>query len=126
MSKKNKFGNVQINHGNCGSIQINGKTFQDHNISISGNKVIIDGVVQTDSEFKCQVINIEINGDVGSIHSEAADVTVSGSVTGSIKTSSGDIECGDVQGDVSSMSGDVKCGVVHGDVSTMSGDIRRR
>ena len=118
MSKKNKFGNVQINHGNCGSIQINGnnsgvvsingKTFQGHNISIGGNKVIIDGIEQTDSEFNCQVINIEINGDVGSIHSEAADVTVSGSVTGSIKTSSGDIECGDVQGDVSSMSGDIR------------------
>ena len=109
-----------------GIIQINDKTFKGSTMVIQNNQVIIDGIVVDDPIFESRTINIQINGDVGEIYTEAADVTVSGSVTGDVETASGKISCGDVQGDATTMSGDIKCGVVHGDVSTMSGDIRRR
>lgn len=117
---------MRIQNIKGGVIQINDKTYCGKNLVINNNQVIIDGVIQEEVPLEYKVINIQINGNVGDIQTEVGDVTVSGSVSGNIKTASGDIECGDVQGNAKSMSGDIKCGVVHGDVSTMSGDIRHR
>ena len=121
-------------------ININGKVITSKgNISISGNKIIIDGADQTPDS---KVINIQIDGDVQNLKVDYCErITISGNV-GDLQTTSGDVECGNVNGDVTSTSGDiecnnvgrgvkttsgdVKCGTVSGDVKTLSGDIKHR
>lgn len=107
----------------CGRIVIDGREFRGKNISITGKKVIVDGVEQ-DGELIGDV-KIDIHGDVEKIDSGSGSVTVSGSC-GTVQTMSGDVECGNVSGNVKTMSGDVTCGSIGGSVSTMSGDIRHR
>lgn len=106
-----------------GRIIIDGREFAGQNISINGNKVTVDGVVQ-DGELVGD-IRIEIYGDVDHIDSGSGDVTVSGSA-GTVSTMSGSVECGSVGGFVKTMSGNVTCGAVTGSVSTMSGNVRHK
>ena len=121
---------------------INGKKYTGGNsIVVSNNKVIIDGVDQSPSKCKkidikivgnvenlevdtCNTINV--HGDVNSLQTTSGDVDVSGNVTDSVDSTSGDIECGDVGGSVKSVSGDIKCKNINGSVKTVSGDIRNK
>jgi hypothetical protein len=108
-----------------GTITINGQTFTDKNINVSGNKVIIDGI---DVTPESKEINISILGSIEDLKvSSCNKLTIDGSV-GSISTQSGDVEVtGDITGDVKTMSGDVNCsGNIGGSVKTMSGDIKYR
>ena len=52
--------------------------------------------------------NIKIVGDVGNVKTTSGDVEISGNVTGSIQTMSGDVKCKTVGGSVTTMSGDIK------------------
>lgn len=79
-----------------GSVTIDGRSFSGRSISIDGDVVVVDGVVQQ------------------------------GSLVGPVKTMSGDVRCNDVHGDVGTMSGDVTCNTITGNVKTMSGDISSR
>lgn len=106
------------------TIKINGKTYRGNSIQIKGNRVIIDGKDADTGEEK--IININVEGDLGSLNVESAEViTIKGNVNGDAKSMSGDIEIGgDVTGNVKTMSGDVRCGNIGGKVKTMSGDVK--
>lgn len=125
-------------------IKINGKIFYGNSISISRNKVIVDGVEVTDEDVvNSKTVNITVEGNLQSIEADYVNqVEVKGTV-GSIETTSGDVHCKDVSGDVNTTSGDVDvegyvngsiqtmsgnviCGTVEGNVKTMSGNIKRR
>jgi len=104
-----------------GVVIINGQKITGKNISVVGNKVIVDGQdITPDSktinisvqgnvtELKVDVCDkIEITGDVYSVKTQSGDVYVTGHVTGHIQTMSGDVKCGDVKGNISTMSGDI-------------------
>lgn len=108
------------------AIIIGDKIFSGDNISISRNRVIINGTDITDQLPDQKHYNIVVDGPVNSINCDACDqITVHGAV-GSIKTMSGDVECGDVDGSISTMSGDVDCGTVSGNIKTMSGDVKHK
>lgn len=106
-----------------GRINIDGRDFVGHNVTIKGDRVIVDGVEQDGSLVG--PVSVTVHGDVEALDGGFAEVTVTGSC-GSVKTMSGDVRCGDVTGDVGTMSGDVTCGKVAGNVKTMSGDINGR
>ena len=114
---------TSINMKGSGSIVIDGREFTGGNITISGNKVVVDGVEQA-GELVGD-IKIDVHGDVASMNAGSGDVTISGSC-GPVSTMSGDVHCGDVNGNIKTMSGDVTCGAVIGSVSTMSGHIRQK
>lgn len=110
------------------TVYINGQRIvtSGGNISVINGKVTIDGDDVDLGQFKEKVINIVVEGNVNSINSGSADITVNGG-TGTVSTQSGDVKVkGDVTGSVSTMSGDVGVkGKVEGNVKTMSGDISR-
>jgi hypothetical protein len=110
---------MNINFGRKGSVTIDGRTFSGNNISISGDKVIIDGVQQEGSLVGD--VHVSINGDVEALQITSGSITVT---AGSIKTTSGDVKCGDVSGSVQTVSGDVACGNVAGNIRTVSGDVK--
>lgn len=107
-----------------GRITVNGVTYTGRNISMSGNKIIIDG---KDVTPDAKEINISVEGDITELRADACNkISVVGSVK-NIKTHSGDVEVtGDVDGNIQTMSGDVDCGMVGGSISTMSGDVKHR
>ena len=104
------------------TISINGNTYSGNSIVVTNGKVIINGKdVTPDSkeinikgdgdidELKVDACNkVEITGDVSNVKTQSGDVEISGNVTGSIQTMSGDVDCGTVGGSISTMSGDVK------------------
>lgn len=105
-----------------GQISINGQLVSGKNVSISGKKVTIDGVVQgTDLSGDVHVV---IHGDVDQLTNESGTVTAQN--VGDISTLSGDVRCNDVSGSINTMSGDVTCGHVAGSIKTMSGDVSHR
>lgn len=106
-----------------GSVTIDGRTFSGRSIQINGDKVVVDGVVQSGSLVGD--ISVTVNGDCQSVENSTGDVRVIG-VTGSIRTSTGDVYCDDVGGDVTTSTGDVQCGNVAGSVRTSTGDISKR
>lgn len=88
------------------------------NISVEGNLDVLDVSVAN---------QININGDVNSLTSVSGDVNVTGIVKGSLRTTSGDIECGNIGGDVNSTSGNIDVsGTIGGSVKTISGDVKYR
>lgn len=106
-----------------GSITIDGKTFSGRSVSINGDQVIVDGVVQQGTLVG--PVSVVVNGNVEKLEMSNGDVEVSGEV-GSIRTSTGDVMCRDVKGDVITSTGDVTCGSVGGGVKTSTGDINHR
>lgn len=104
------------------SINIDGRSFSGKSVTITGDQVYVDGVLQ-DGKL-VGPISITITGDVQSLDCAAATVEVIGNA-GKVTTMSGDVNVGvSVTGDVETMSGSVTCGDVGGDVETMSGSIR--
>jgi hypothetical protein len=103
------------------SITIDGRSFSGTSVTINGDQVFVDGVLQ-DGKL-VGPISISITGDVDRLDCTVGKVEVNGTV-GDVKTMSGDVDCGAVTGGVTTMSGDVTCGDVAGNVKSMSGDIR--
>lgn len=103
-------------------IKINNKVYNGNSISISGNKIIIDGIDVTPESLQVQII---VESNIESIKADTCNtISVTGSVE-SISTMSGDVEIdGNISGSISTMSGDVDCNNVGGNISTMSGDIK--
>jgi len=121
------------------TISINGKAYSGNNVSVSNNKVYIDGKLQDvkDSKEIFVIVDgninnldvdtanqIKVNGNVNKLKTSSGDVEVSGNVETGVSTSSGDVDIkGAVGGNVKTMSGDVSCRKISGSVSSMSGDI---
>ncbi|MES2779933.1 MAG: hypothetical protein V4651_08575 [Bacteroidota bacterium] len=105
------------------TIRINNSSFSGRSITITNNKVMIDGKEIPLEDQK--EINISVTGYIDSINADSCNkIEVTGSAQ-SVKTMSGDVSIGThVSGSVNTMSGDIKCGNIGGSVSTMSGDIR--
>jgi hypothetical protein len=99
-----------------GSVKVNGQTFEGDNISISGNKVYIDGklVNEGDSSDKSGIKIIVQSGTFNKIQSDES-LNISGKVIGNIKAL-GSVNCDDVQGHITSR-GSVNCDDVYGDIS---------
>lgn len=103
------------------SVSINGVPYSGHNVSIYGDKIVIDGK-EVDS-ITSKTITVTVNGDCESVETASGDISVEGSVHGGVETVSGDIKCGDIMGQASTVSGDISCRVLNGNASTLSGDI---
>lgn len=106
-----------------GRINIDGRDFVGRSVTIDGDTVIIDGVVQ-DGKL-VGPITVTLHGDAESIETSSGNVTITGAA-GSVHTSSGNVRCGNVGAGVQTMSGDVTCGTIAGSVRTMSGDVSHR
>ena len=106
-----------------GRVNIDGRDFMGRSISIDGDTVIVDGVLQGDTLVG--PVSVTVHGDAERIETISGSVEVAGAC-GSVKTMSGDVRCGNVSGSVDTMSGDVTCGPIGGSVKSMSGDIRMR
>lgn len=119
--------NVQVTMGNKNSssyVSINGVEYRGNNISISGDRVVIDGVVQ-DGQKLVGPISVDVIGNVEKLVTSSGDIRVEGYV-GDVKSASGDIVIhGRVNGDVTTASGDVRGREIGGKVTTVSGDIIR-
>lgn len=103
-------------------IIINGISYSGNNITIQNGKVIVDGKNLTPEDKEINILiegNIDsvkvdycnellIKGDAGNISTVSGDVSVLGKVTGSIMTTSGDVDCTTISGNVSTVSGDIK------------------
>lgn len=108
------------------AVVINGRVFHGNNLTMSGGKIIIDGVDVSASLPDAKEINIHVDGNIETLKVDACQkITVGGSV-GSVQTMSGDVECGDVSDSVSTMSGDVDCGNIGGSVTTISGSVKHK
>jgi hypothetical protein len=104
------------------SINIDGRSFSGKSVTINGDQVFVDGVLQ-DGKL-VGPISISITGDVQTLDCAAGTVEITGSA-GKVTTMSGSVQIGgSVTGDVETMSGSVTCGDIGGDVETMSGSIR--
>lgn len=108
-----------------GTVTINGVSYTGNNISVVGNKVIIDGKGQTGSTGDDKIVNITVQGDIHELKvGNAVDVIVTGNCE-FVSVQNGNVGItGDVGGDVDTVNGDIRCGSVHGSVKTVNGDIR--
>lgn len=102
------------------SVTIDGRTFSGRSISISGDKVVVDGVEQSGTLVGS--ITVTVNGNADYVSSSSGDIRVSGEC-GTVSSTSGDIQCGNVTGSVSTVSGDINAGSIAGSAKTVSGDI---
>ena len=113
------------------TITINGNTVVngsivggDLSMSANGDKILINGKeVYATSDKNITVI---IHGNTGSINTTSGDVNVYG-MAGNVKTVSGDVhvETGSLA-DVTTVSGDVIAETIEGNVRTVSGDVLRK
>lgn len=108
------------------AIVIGTQSFSGRNLTISNNRVIIDGVDVTANLPDQKTFNIEITGDIESLKADVCEKNSINGTVGQLQTQSGDVECGDVKGSITTMSGDVDCGAVGGSIQTMSGDVRHK
>jgi hypothetical protein len=123
-------------------IRINNNDYVGRSISISGNKIIVDGKDISGDHRDSKAITINITGDLDSLDVDYCDkIEITGNVnkartgsgdincaniTNGAQTGSGDIECESINGDVQTGSGDVKATTITGSVRTGSGDIKYR
>ena len=106
-----------------GSVTINGVKIQGRNVTINGDKIIVDGKVQQELTEKNITLNIQVSGNVQEISTTAGDVILNNSTVTDIKTVSDSIQCTEVQGNVTTISGKVTANTIKGSVSTISGKI---
>jgi hypothetical protein len=105
-------------------VTINGVSYSGMNVSVSNNRVFVDGK-EVNPEGK--EIRISVEGDIGKLDVDSCDrIDVSGSVKGNVNVSAGNASCGDVGGNVETTAGNVTCGAVSGNVHTMAGNISRK
>ena len=111
---------------NGSNIQINGRTIKappGSSIRIDGNNIFVG---DTEIVIEDRVINISIEGTVGSATTGSGYIKVAGDAN-SVTTSSGDVSVGGNATNIVTSSGDVSVnGAVSGNINTMSGDITHR
>lgn len=118
-------------------IVVNNKSYIGKSVTISGSKVIVDGVDVTPDSKEISISiqgdidnltvdyckEIKIEGNVNTINNGSGDITCS-TVFNGVKSGSGDVESDTIEGDVTTGSGDVKCETITGSVRTGSGNIK--
>lgn len=105
-----------VGRNRMGTFNISGRTFRGNNISISNNRIVIDGKDVTD-EYDIKPVGIlEITVLEGTIGSLTADGSVScNDVTGDV-SAGGSVKAGDIKGSVNA-GGSVKCGSIGGSIN---------
>lgn len=104
------------------TIIINGKQYTGGSVVITGSgNIVING--KTVNTVVGDIV-MTINGDVDVIETTAGNVKAKN--VGSIKSTSGDINCENITGDVKTVSGNVRADSISGGVSTISGAIGYR
>jgi len=100
--------------------------FNGSNISISGNRIKINGKDITNKLEDVKEYNITVNGNCENLScDEANEINIKGDVN-ELKTMSGNVSVkGDVNGNVKTMSGNVSCKNIDGNAKSMSGNIAR-
>ena len=106
------------------NISVNNITYKGSSISISNNKIVINGIDVTPNSRE---ITIQIDGDVETVNIDYVNkISVNGNV-GKIKCTNGDVDItGTVKNSVESINGNISCGDVGGNVSTMNGSVKIR
>lgn len=105
-----------------GRVTIDEREFIGRNISMIGNRVIVDGITQ-EGELIGDV-NIQVFGNAEYIENTSGQVNVSGN-SGNIKTVSGAVTVSGDADDISTVSGNVASKIC-GNVKTISGDINHK
>lgn len=95
------------------TITINGRSYSGSSVSIVGDRVIIDGVLQNGDRLS-GVISIEVTGDLADLTTDAS-ATVTGDVRGNL-SAGGSVTCGAVGGALNA-GGSVSCGSISGRVN---------
>lgn len=99
-----------------GSINIAGRSFSGNSITMTGGRIIIDGVDITDQsgiEDPKTILTIKVEGDPISVKSDLS-VSVMGNVAGNVGAG-GSVNCNDVGGDVNA-NGSVNADDITGNV----------
>lgn len=94
--------------GNRSQVTINGKTYVGNNISINGNRVIIDGNVQIEDNKKPE---ITILCNVEKIICEES-IVIKGNITGDVEAGTS-ISCGNINGNATAGSS-INCDDIKG------------
>jgi hypothetical protein len=119
------------------AIIIGDNVYAGNNVTITGNKVYIDGKDVTPDTLNVSIVidapidtlqvdyanKIEITGDVKKVETKSGNIRIKGNVSGDVQTSSGDVKCDAIVGNVRTSSGDVECSEITGNVSTVSGNV---
>jgi len=127
ITKHNSQSNTSSSFFSTGStVQINGQTFTGGDVSVIGNKVMIDGVDVNYSENTGSTINITVQGNCGDITSENGNITVNQN-TNNVESKNGTINVkGSVAGSIENKNGNIKVqGNVQGDCTTKNGNISK-
>lgn len=114
-------GLINFLFGNKGDVTVDNTTYNANSVEIRNGKVIVDGIVQSQSIG--HVVNINVVGDTQNVQSTSGKISITGSAV-DVSSTSGSVKCGDVTGNVKTVSGDVNCGSIGGNVKTVSGSIR--
>lgn len=104
-----------VGRNSVGSISINGRTFSGNNLSMVGNRIIVDGRDVTDDtgvEMK-SILEVKITGDVQDVSCDRG-LTIVGTVRGNIDAKAA-VNCDSVGGDIKA-GGAVNCDDVQGSV----------
>ena len=105
-------------------IRINNNDYVGRSISISGNKIIVDGKDISGDHRDSKVITINVTGDLDSLDVDYCDkIEINGNVS-KARTGSGDINCSNITNGAQTGSGDIECESINGDVQTGSGDVK--
>jgi hypothetical protein len=105
-------------------IRINNSDYVGRSITISGNKIIIDGKDVTSDHKDSKTITISVTGNLESLDVDYCDkIEINGNVN-KAKTGSGDINCSNINNGAQTGSGDIECEIINGDVQTGSGDVK--
>ena len=103
-------------------VTVNGKTYKGNNVSISNNKVYIDGKLENQEDEK--VINVVVNGNINTLTIDYCDNLEMVGDCGIVASKNGDVVIkGNVANDVTSKNGNIVCGNVGGNVETKNGNI---
>lgn len=115
--------NLNFFKNNKSTVQINGISYTGKNVTINGDKVVVDGVIQTQS--LAGPITVTVQGSCDSVSTASGDIYINGN-SGRVTATSGDIDViGNVEGSIQTVSGDVNVRRTHtNNISTVSGDIR--
>ena len=108
------------------TVQINGQTFSGGDVSVIGNKVIIDGKEVNYDKASSGTLNIIVQGNCGDITSENGNITVNQN-TNNVESKNGTINVkGSVGGSVENKNGNIKVqGNVQGNCTTKNGNISK-
>lgn len=105
------------------TVTINGVRYEGNSVTVSGNKIVIDGKSVSMPDEKD--ILIIVDGNAGNISVDVCkEIRIGGNVEGDIKTQTGDVTVGDVNGDITTQTGDVRANNITGKVKTQTGDIK--